>query len=292
MPKGPRDHEAETGLGIETSQGHPLFPASEEDGKVIVVDFIQITRFESGVPVLVPRVFRADEIRSEAQLTELFGGGVYEVIARRQMKLNPDLPGAITGRKRFKLPGVSGSLTGDPKDAPQGSIPKPAPEASGVAPAPNGMGLTGGSDSLLGMILQMNMQATQRAAEQQAMQQQQFLQMMTAMIGSGKSESTTLLTTVLNIQAQSNQTMAGLISAILSNRGGGTNVDEMTKILELAKKLNGDVDEEDDLSSTIEAVGGLMKSAAQLQQGPPQGVTVDPSLVGPGSAASLLEPKK
>jgi hypothetical protein len=203
---------------------HPLFPAEDGDDPP-AISFIQISRYESNGSVLIPRVFTSAELTSEAQIGEMFGGGLYELIGRRSSKLDPASMGNITRKRRIRLPGVSTPL---------------APEAPAAAPPEAPSAPSGGlamSDNIIIAMMQMQSNAAtaqaqaqaqiaQAQATAQAQSQQQSQQMMITMVQ-----------TMMSVSQQQTSSMATMMTALLGSRGGGP--DELVKYAELFKSLTG-----------------------------------------------------
>lgn len=282
---------------IESWPEHPLFPVDEGDDPPEVA-FIAVTRKELGRMVWGP-TFRADELTSQDQIFERFGGGEYELYARAHSKRDPSHPGTITKRRWMILPGKSLPLSANPTDAELRAIgehaasspaaPAPAPASSSAA---SGMG-----DNLLVAILQMQQQ-----------QQQQFMALMMQMMQNSKAESAelakstaaatqTMTTMLMQISGQQQQSMVGMMTALLQARGGGP--EEMAKYAQLLKSLGvGGMPGADDKAGG-ESIGELVENAADIVQGlvmlkggapPPNGASSPPATAAPpGSAASVVE---
>lgn len=80
--------------------GHPLFPSESAKGVTYEgIERIRVTRWADGTFLFARRVFGAEELRSEEDIFNLFGGGNYEIIA-----LNADEDKIIV-RRKFQLRG-------------------------------------------------------------------------------------------------------------------------------------------------------------------------------------------
>jgi len=251
MPKKTAEFEATD----VTWREHPLFPA-DGDSAPPEIAFIQINRYEASGPVLIARTFTAAELTSEAQIAEFYGGGLYELIGRRAGKQDPAMMGNISRKRRVRLPGVSAPL------APE------APAAAAAVATASDPALGGMSDNLLVAMLQMNTQAAAAQAAAQAEGQRQFAQLMVTMIQSSKGDQVQMMQTMIAMQAQSSQTMASLMGAILSSRGGGGGPEELAKYAALFKTLSGaGGGKKQDADEGGQSVGQIVGDIADIVQG-------------------------
>lgn len=286
---------------------HPLFPI-DEGGKGFEVSFISLARKEGGAMAFVPQLFRSEELVSEAQIIERFGGGTYELYARANSPTNPGAASRITKRRMVTLPGKPKPL--DPSNATmQEEV------AAGLRPNPFDApkipagGLTGDSAVLIAI-----MQMGQQAAQAQAAQSQQFMALMMQMMQEGKKESAESMRTMVHMMTTltqgQQQSLMQLLPLLVAQKGGGP--DEIEKYLSLFEKLRGvsggaapksDEGEEDNLD-----VGKVLTDVASIVQGAPAAISALKEMGGgapnglppilptmpvgadapPGSAASVL----
>lgn len=106
---------------------------------------IYVRRFESTGAVNVPAWFSPDALREPADVFARWGGGSYEVVARRAN-------GSIYAKRLLQLPGPSKAIA-DPTIADAPSAPSAPPLPS--APTPTGL------DPTLAIVLQMSQQQSQ-----------------------------------------------------------------------------------------------------------------------------------
>jgi hypothetical protein len=271
---------------------HPLFPLEEGD-KSFETSYIQITRIEEGAQKFGP-VVAATDLLTEQQITERWGGGQYVIIARAASKLD-GIPGRFRKHRRVTLPGNPKPLSPDPTPNEQKLA---APQTSGAAQA-SPMG--GDSNSFFAMMMQMQQQALERerqASERAAQQSQQFMQMFMSIMTGSKNDSASMMQVMMQMSAQSQQSMLQFITATMSNRGGGP--EEMAKYAELLRQLGvGGAKPAGESGGSTESIGSMLENAADVIQGmvalkggasPAAPTQVDASAVptGGGGAASVL----
>ncbi len=81
---------------------HPLFPMAEDAEEEELppdVHYIQVTRREAAGLVTAPNIFEGPALTDLAQLHDMYGGGIYELIARGIGNAR------IVARKSYTLPG-------------------------------------------------------------------------------------------------------------------------------------------------------------------------------------------
>lgn len=179
---------------------HPLFPPKDDDpdDEAPEVASLHVTRGGDWCP----RLFDAEELTSLEQLHELFGGGLYELVARGSN-------GRVSARRRYKLPGAPKPLDGSGGGQAAAPPPNGAPSAPGQAPPGFGQDL-GGHPSVLALLFQM--------LQNQASQQQAF---MVAMLDRSQSSTQTLLQAMTTAQQSSAQMMAQVMGSALEAKSGG-----------------------------------------------------------------------
>lgn len=272
---------------------HPLFPVEEGETAPLVA-FVQITRFDRGQQYWGP-VLRADELTTTDELFQMYGGGHYELWARGFSKLNGnDRPGNITKKKRFMLAGKSKPMSNDPtpeeirqaegnaRPFEAGAIAAPAVAAPSSSAAGEGLLVAvlnmqqQSSQNFMTLMVQMLTDSKKEAAETaklQAAQLQQFSQMM------------------MTLSGQQQQSMIGMMTAMLQSRGGGP--EEMAKYADLLRKLGmGGAKPDDDKEP--EGFGKMLEDAADFVQGVVALKGASPPVNGqpviapaPGSAAAV-----
>lgn len=192
------------------TEAHPLFPVERDEDDPIEVGWIHVTRFEGGGQKWAPRLFAAAELADLETLAEAFGGGSYELVARAQDRR------AITGRRRYQLPGRPLPLDGGSSDA----------DAPRVAPA---VAPSGTSDAILIAMMQM-----------MAQQQQAQTQLMVAMLTKseqGSKEHVQSMTALHDRFAQSQAMLFGKMLESQGSGGGGGATDGFMKGIEFAQEM-------------------------------------------------------
>jgi hypothetical protein len=266
---------------------HPLFPL-EEGGKPFEVAFISLFRKEGGAMVLIPQIYPANELTKADQISERYGGGIYELWARGASITHVGQPGNITKKRLLTIPGKPKLI--DPTNATvmeeiaAGIRPNPADVTK-----PQGLGALGGGDGgVLVAILQMG----QQAAQAQAQQSQQFMALMMQMMSEGKKESAEsmrmmmqMMTTMTQSQQQS---MMQILPLLVTSKGGGP--DELDKYLALFQKLGmktgleppKDPDADDGVS-----VSEVLSNVATIVQGAPAALSALKEMA-PGNGQAAL----
>lgn len=227
---------------------HPLFPDKDCE-----ISWILLTRHEAQGQVFHPNRWDPEELQDLNPIQELFGGGVYELIARDER--------GIVARQKYKLAGASKPLVPEPERA-------AAPPAAPVI-------VSGGSpgDAILQAVLalipaMLQSQAAQQAGmvamfQAQATQQQQFL---TAMMTASKQDSNALIQAMAELAKSQTATMA---EAMRSQGGSAKGGDEVIELLTTGMELGSKMAEKpNEMSETISAV--VEGIGALRQSGPPK----------------------
>src|SRR5579864_7937210 len=89
---------------------HPLF-MWEEGERIIPIAWINVRRYTSAGPVDAPRVWPAEELRTEDDIYSLFGGGTYELLGRNVLPGGG--PGQLIRRRRLTLEGAPKPFVGE-----------------------------------------------------------------------------------------------------------------------------------------------------------------------------------
>lgn len=265
---------------ITTYDEHPLFPAEDDDDETADIKFIQVTRIDRGRQLWAPRMFRADELTDLADISALYGGGQYELFGRGASVAKPDSPGRVSARRKYEIPGPSRPLGVDPGEEPA------APAAPAVATSQPA--ISSGSDNLLVALLQMSSQQQAAQAQAQAQSQQQFMQMMTQILATSRQDSQNMMQVMMQMQGQQTQSMAGIMTAMLSNKSGGP--EEFGKFIQIAKDVGAlgkpempktEDEKPFDIGSALSDVADIVQGAhsmMQMKNGANPAVHVNPEL--------------
>lgn len=225
------------------------------------------------------RMFKAEEMLDLSVISDLYGGGMYELWARGKSVTGLDRPGNLTAKRRWEIEGPSKPL-GDV------AVTREVGPVSVQAPVqPQGMG--GMGDNVVIAMMQMQSQQMQAQAARDAQNQQNFLQMMTALLGNSKTESQQMMQMIVQMTTQQAQAQAQMMATMLASRGGGP--DEFSKMIDIVNKVKGVGGEDDggqemnigkivaDAADAIQGMHGIMS----LKQGLPSPVTsADPNGAG------------
>ncbi len=272
--ESPEDESGVTGGGPLPE--HPLFPL-EEGQKPFQVSYIGLARRENGAMKYIPGTFRAEELFSEKDIIERFGGGDYELYARAESKHHVGQPGYITKRRLLSLPGNPKPL--DPNNA------SPAEkQAAGLGPKPeNGGGALGGDSSILIAILQMS----QSQAAQAAQQSQNFMALMMQMMNESRKDASVTSANMMQMFSQmsssNQQTMMQLLPLMIQQKGGGP--EELAKYVDMMKSLGlakvaSDVAGEGGTPAN-ESIGAILENVADIVAGAPGMLGALKQLTGP-----------
>lgn len=247
---------------------HPLFPNDDEDrkddGEVIPVSQIQITRMENGQAVFAPRVRPAAELLSLDQLSGEFGGGVYVLIARHE--------GRIITRRKYVIPGKSKPMYDEGDSLPESKAPT---TAAPLDPMSAMMGGQGGS--LMGLIMMMMQQMMQQQAQAAASQTQMFIAMMQGNQQSSaeeKQQARAELQANIERERISSERTMGLMREMMQARGGSGAGEDFTRGVEFMRSFAtqqietlraSSKGEDTDWGSLLETLGQVMQGAGMLK---------------------------
>lgn len=259
---------------------HPLFPAEDDDDPK-PVDFISVGRHDDGRLYQIPRTFRADEITTLEDIFALWGGGLYELWGRGASIKNPAKPGRISVNRRYQIPGASKPLM------PGSELPQQAAAPAVLGAAATTAAQPGAPDtSVMGMFMQMQMQMMQVAQENARAQAEANRRADER----AREDSRNMMQMMMQMQASNTQSMMGVVTSVISSRGGGP--DEVTKYLDLFNKLKpgGGGEGEGGAPAMGEGIEGILGSLADIVTG---AVELKKGLPGgppapPGTAAAVF----
>jgi hypothetical protein len=263
---------AQAKAGVE----HALFPTAEGE-RIPDIQWIQVRRIEPGRgPVDAGRIFPADEIRSQEDLHLLFGGGVYELWGRAA---------ASSGGPGIKLKTERITLDGE-------SIPFSGVEAVEAPPAP---GANGHYDPMTAMMQQLAEDRRESRAQDQRRQEREearsaqnmqlFMQGITALTG--------VVTAMISRPQPAPQDVSGLLTAaasmassqvnaliaVLPKPQQGDSLDQLSRVLDVAKKVQGKEENTETLADVMQGFGAAAAGIAQLEA------------TRPGSGNPLMAPQ-
>jgi len=122
----------------------PIDGVSSPDYMPEPIAKIFVTRFESRGQVQALRPFRPEELQDNSSVHARFGGGTYELVARRE-------DGTIYAKRLITLEGEPKSMNGEPMPAPNAA----QPNVGGV-PLPSPPPQTGGENTMMSFMMQTN----------------------------------------------------------------------------------------------------------------------------------------
>lgn len=228
---------------------HPLFP-----DKDVNISWILLTRHEAQGQVYHPNKWDPEELQDMQPIQELFGGGVYELIARDER--------SIVARTKFKLPGPSKPLV------PEASAPAPV-----AAPVMHGGG--GSSDAIAAALLNLipvilqsntqNQQAMVQVLQAQATQQTQFL---TAMMQASKQDGNALIQAMAELSKAQTKTMADAMQMAHQNQqsGKGSSGDDVLEVLTTGIELGRSQAASDKPNDVAETIGAVTQGLMALNE--------------------------
>jgi len=175
----------------EPNPGHPLFPPKDDDDEPPDVQSIQVFRVENGQKVMVPKHFGPQDLQTEIDVFTLYGGGIYELVARGALSGNRQ---GMTARRGFQLPGLSKPLVeGPPKTADVSSAVPVAQQAANSAGSPTWLPIMA---TLLPLLLQW-LSGQQESARMDRQSQQGLL---TAMMKQGQDSNAQMITLLATLK--------------------------------------------------------------------------------------------
>lgn len=248
-------------------KGHPLFPCDEEDDDRDI-SWIRITRNDAGVWMWVPRRYPADQLMSLEDISGMFGGGFYELIAKDVHDRY------ITHRIRYNIPGVSLPLIAGSEGAAPLASASANPTVTGPTyvtspPAPPQPSI---DTNVIGLMMQMQQQSMQMMMQ---MSQQQT-QMMTAFVAASKQDAHSLIESMSKHSEAMANSQGQFYSAMIAGVQGRQSapLDQAKDFLSLGLKLGQStepvkVDNSADLMSSIGSVMDVFKTMASSPVGPP-----------------------
>jgi len=249
-----------------TQTPHQLFlPESDSDPHVYTEDIgqINVRRLEPGGYVQATRAFSPQELGDLQALHGLFGGGRYELFARRAT-------GQIMRKVLVTLPGPSKPMIGggahshnveEDDEEPRAYGMRYEPPSPPVAPAATAPpAASSDTIALLGMFMQM----MQQTAQQQASQTAQMTQVLVAALSRGDQQTSNMM-----------QAFSGVLTQALGQRSNANPVSEARQIVDLARELASETEviEEsgsDDMMNTIGQLAGAFTAANGTAKAGPQ----------------------
>jgi hypothetical protein len=244
-----------------TDESHPLFPEREGDLTAPLIASIHVSRYERGRMRFSPIKFGPDDLRSLEDVYRMFGGGVYELVAK-------DHRNKISRKERVEIAGNPLPLApdeqpGDPSAADVASV------ASSPMPAQAGAP----SEPMLMMMLQMMKQGH----EAQMASNAQNTQVLVAMLNRGQDSSKDYVQAMGNLQGQ-------FMQALAQNQGGGGGqaaVNSFLKGVEMAGEIRAGAEE---------AAGGDDNTIGQIIQGVQMALSMSQQQPGAGAPVPGVPP--
>jgi hypothetical protein len=249
---------------------HPLFPERDGDLAPPEICTIHVSRYERGRMRFAPMKFGPGDLNDLTDIYEIFGGGVYELIAK-------DSRNRISRKERVEIAGPSRPLV-PTDDESQTGIPAPAmPETSGARVTDYTR--AGMSEPMLALMVQM----MQQMHESNVNQQQANTQILVALLNRGQDSSKDYVQAMGSLQGQFMQALAN------AQGGGGGGVDAFLKGVEMAADIRAGAAEAaggDD--STIRDIIQGVQMALQMQQTTPT-AAVAPTGQSPAEIAARMQ---
>ena len=302
------DEFGEPEAGEEEFPEHPLFPQENGSTRHPDISFIQVTRRGDGAMVWGP-VIPAAELTSTDQIVERWGGGFYELQARKESKRFPGQPGNFATKRSFTLPGQEKPFSDRPTqreriaagmEAGVSSSSGSGERAATSPPIAISAGSTGMGDSVLVAILNMQQQAAQQAAAMMLNMMTMFMKMSEDGKAAAQAQQAATMQMISGMSTNQNQSIMTLLPLLIQNRGGGP--EEVAKYAQLFKALAPAAPGEK--SEPEPGIGNMLESLADIVAGAPAAVSalkgLQPTTAPPmgagepapnGSAASVLMPR-
>lgn len=174
----------------EQNLGHPLFPPKDDD-EPTDIQSLQLFRVENGTKVFVPKHFNPQDLQSEIDIFNMYGGGTYELLSRGTLSGGRH---GITGKRGFVLPGPSKPLfDAPPKTVDASSAVPVAQQAANGAGSPTWLPIMA---TLLPLLLQW-LSGQQESARMDRQSQQALL---TAMMKQGQDSNAQMITLLATLK--------------------------------------------------------------------------------------------
>jgi len=233
---------------------HPLFPERDGDLAPPEICTIHVSRYERGRMRFAPMKFGPGDLNDLTDIYEIFGGGVYELIAK-------DSRNRISRKERVEIAGPSRPLT--PDEAPE---PVQTPPADvGHGPGPRDYQRAGMSEPMMALMVQM----MQQMHESNVNQQQANTQILVALLNRGQDSSKDYVQAMGNLQGQ-------FMQALANTSGGSGGVDSFLKGVEMAADIRAGAEE---------AAGGDDNTIRDIMQGVQMALQMQPQTSQPGAVA-------
>lgn len=249
---------------------HPLF-LWEEGERIIPIGWINVRRYTAQGPVDCPRIWSAEELRSDDDVFTLFGGGTYELLGRNALPNGQ--PGQVVRRRRLMLEGASKPFSGEQPSQAQAT-------AAGAA-APMG---TTSLDLMVAMMREDRREAREREerrdaqmrdAEErrearEAQRSQSTVQLVTGALGIVAPVLQAIITRPAPVPPPAPPSAADallpLLQNLLANKLGENPLENLKKVFEVAKELRPDPEPPQKSESLPELLQGFGQAAAGIAQ--------------------------
>jgi hypothetical protein len=253
---------------LSGGEPHPLFP-TEPSEPIPRVEWINIARFERRGTVDCPRVFAAEELTSLDDISNMYGGGSYELRGRCSGTLGQ--PGPLVKRVRYKIDGRSlPFISEEESDAEEGNAPAPAPSASASTPDPMMMFIAmmkesaaearASSDRQMQLLVAMMAQSQQ----QQTASMQAIAQLMTAALtakGDGPD-----VAALLTAAASMSSAQLAAVTSLMPRPQSSDPLDQLGKMLEISKAVGAGGGKSDSLTDLLAGFGQAAAGIAELER--------------------------
>jgi hypothetical protein len=235
--------------------GHSLFPC-EPGEKPEPIAWINVRRYGPNGPVDHQRCWPAVELQGEDEVYAYFGGGVYELIARKAMPNG--MPGPIVRKRRLTLEGESKPFVGEAQARAAGGLEEPAPRAAAAPDA---------SAAIFALLAE---ERRDRRADEQRREERDAARaaQSTQLLVQGLQIAATLVTAILNKPSPPAPDVAATFTAgidaairLIPKPDAADPLDRVTKILEVADKVRPAP------AQKGESVGELMAGLGQAMTG-------------------------
>jgi hypothetical protein len=226
----------------------PIDGVSSPDYMPEPIAKIFVTRFESRGQVQALRPFRPEELQDNASVYARFGGGTYELVARRE-------DGTIYAKRLITLEGEPKSMNGEPV-----ASPTPPPQTVGGVPLPNPPAPTGG-DTMLHYMMQTNITMMTMLG-----------QVMVAMVSGGKSDAAAQAQAMGESMKATIEVMKAAMPQQQAAPPAPSPVAILKEVLEVQKMITPQAPpppkpKEETTSDIISALGGALGPFMQLAAG-------------------------
>jgi hypothetical protein len=233
-------------------QNHPLFPPLDGEDESPEVTSIHVTRYHDGQQKWCGYKFGPDELTELQQVQEIFGGGMYELVARGENG------NGWSARRRYSLDGRSKPLV-------YGTASDPEPQPQGFAQSHPAQPAQGADQGTLGIIMTMQQSTNQMFLQMMTMQNN----MLTALLTRDGDGNKTMVQAMAENNRAALQGQAQVFQAMIEAKSGGkgASVSDLKEAMEFGAELASKSNDGDDNDGLLDTVSKVAEAVAAVNGG-------------------------